>query len=193
MLLRTQLLKLLANGDCHSGEALGAALGVSRMAVWKHLKVLRASGVPIEIKRGKGYRLPDAIELLDRDGILDLVISFSSPTSTGWATCVRTGRGDGTFSEPLLIGDPGDLPSNHLVGDFNGDGRTDIAAVRAGGVEILLGLDAHQVDSTIEGDAHSGEECREPEARAQILIIELLDHGIGRSKHVGVVKVTSRL
>jgi BirA family biotin operon repressor/biotin-[acetyl-CoA-carboxylase] ligase len=34
---------------------------------------LRASGVPIEIKRGKGYRLPDAIELLDRDGILAAV------------------------------------------------------------------------------------------------------------------------
>jgi BirA family biotin operon repressor/biotin-[acetyl-CoA-carboxylase] ligase len=70
MLLRRRLLQLLSDGQFHSGEALGAALGVSRMAVWKHLKALRERGVDCEIIRGKGYRLPAAVELLDDAAIL---------------------------------------------------------------------------------------------------------------------------
>jgi BirA family biotin operon repressor/biotin-[acetyl-CoA-carboxylase] ligase len=65
MPLRHRLLKLLSDGEFHSGEALGAALGVSRMAVWKHLKTLRELGVGFEVVRGKGYRLPASVELLD--------------------------------------------------------------------------------------------------------------------------------
>jgi BirA family biotin operon repressor/biotin-[acetyl-CoA-carboxylase] ligase len=62
-----QLLQLLSDGEYHSGEALGQALGVSRMAVWKHVKALREAGVELEAVHGKGYRLPAAIELLDRE------------------------------------------------------------------------------------------------------------------------------
>jgi BirA family biotin operon repressor/biotin-[acetyl-CoA-carboxylase] ligase len=70
MQLRGQLLNRLADGEFHSGEALGAALGISRMAVWKHLRVLRELGIGLETVRGKGYRLPVSCELLDRDRIL---------------------------------------------------------------------------------------------------------------------------
>jgi len=69
MPLRHRLLNLLADGEFHSGEDLGAALGVSRMAVWKHLKTLRELGLNFEVVRGKGYCLPAYIELLDSDGI----------------------------------------------------------------------------------------------------------------------------
>ena len=69
MPLRSRLLKLLSDGKFHSGEDLGAALGVSRMAVWKHLKALRELGMDFEVVRGKGYRLPAYIELLDSDAI----------------------------------------------------------------------------------------------------------------------------
>jgi BirA family biotin operon repressor/biotin-[acetyl-CoA-carboxylase] ligase len=70
MHLRSQLLSRLADGQIHSGEALGSALGVSRMAVWKHLRALRELGVDFEVVRGKGYRLPASFELLDQDAIL---------------------------------------------------------------------------------------------------------------------------
>jgi BirA family transcriptional regulator, biotin operon repressor / biotin---[acetyl-CoA-carboxylase] ligase len=69
MPLRHRLLNLLADGKFHSGEALGAELGVSRMAVWKHLKTLRELGVDFEVVRARGYRLPASIELLDGDNI----------------------------------------------------------------------------------------------------------------------------
>jgi BirA family transcriptional regulator, biotin operon repressor / biotin---[acetyl-CoA-carboxylase] ligase len=64
---RRQLLQLLSDGEYHSGEALGQAIGVSRMAVWKHINALRETGVELQTLRGKGYRLPAAVELLDRD------------------------------------------------------------------------------------------------------------------------------
>jgi len=70
MEIRKHLLGLLSDGKFHSGEALGQALGVSRMAVWKHLKMLRERGISFEIVRGKGYRLPAPIELLDEQLIL---------------------------------------------------------------------------------------------------------------------------
>jgi BirA family biotin operon repressor/biotin-[acetyl-CoA-carboxylase] ligase len=70
MPLRRRLLNLLSDGEFHSGEALGASLGVSRMAVWKHLKSLREMGVNFTVVRGKGYCLPSSLELLDRDSIL---------------------------------------------------------------------------------------------------------------------------
>jgi BirA family biotin operon repressor/biotin-[acetyl-CoA-carboxylase] ligase len=70
MPLRRRLLNLLSDGEFHSGEALGASLGVSRMAVWKHLKSLREMGVDFTVVRGKGYCLPSSLELLDRDRIL---------------------------------------------------------------------------------------------------------------------------
>ena len=37
-----ELLKLLQDGRFHSGEALGAQLGISRSAIWKQLQGLEA-------------------------------------------------------------------------------------------------------------------------------------------------------
>ena len=65
MQIRKKLLKQLSDGNFHSGETLGDALGVTRMAVWKQLKALREMGMVFEVVRGKGYRLPAPIELLD--------------------------------------------------------------------------------------------------------------------------------
>lgn len=59
------ILALLADGQYHSGKDLGGLLGVSRTAVWKHLQKLEAYGVPLESVKGKGYRLPGGLELLD--------------------------------------------------------------------------------------------------------------------------------
>ncbi len=59
------LLALLADGEFHSGEELGEALGISRAAVWKQLQKLSAFGLEFESLKGKGYRLSGALELFD--------------------------------------------------------------------------------------------------------------------------------
>ncbi|WP_277963919.1 bifunctional biotin--[acetyl-CoA-carboxylase] ligase/biotin operon repressor BirA [Pseudomonas sp. RIT-To-2] len=64
------LLKLLKDGRFHSGQALGAALGVSRSAVWKQLQHLEAElNLPIHKVRGRGYQLATPLALLDADEI----------------------------------------------------------------------------------------------------------------------------
>lgn len=67
-----KLLKLLKDGQFHSGEALGAALGVSRSAVWKQLQHLEAElSLPVYKVRGRGYRLAAPLSLLDERAIQD--------------------------------------------------------------------------------------------------------------------------
>lgn len=63
------LLAILSDGGFHSGEELGTQLGVTRAAVWKQLKKLESLNIPLSSVKGKGYRLSDAIQLLDEDKI----------------------------------------------------------------------------------------------------------------------------
>ena len=67
------LLAILSDGNFHSGEDLGTQLGVTRAAVWKQLKKLESLNIPLSSVKGKGYRLSDAIELLDQAAILEKI------------------------------------------------------------------------------------------------------------------------
>ena len=64
------LVQLLADGRFHSGEEIGRQLGVSRSAVWKQLKKLSEYGLTVKSVKGRGYRLPHKLELLDRKTLL---------------------------------------------------------------------------------------------------------------------------
>ncbi|WP_047608736.1 bifunctional biotin--[acetyl-CoA-carboxylase] ligase/biotin operon repressor BirA [Rahnella aquatilis] len=65
-----QLISLLADGEFHSGEQLGTAMGMSRAAINKHIQTVRDWGVDIFTVPGKGYSLPSPIQLLDEEKIL---------------------------------------------------------------------------------------------------------------------------
>ncbi len=67
------LLAHLADGRFHSGESLGKALGVSRAAVWKKIRAIGALGLEVQAVNGKGYRLRQPLELLERDQILSVL------------------------------------------------------------------------------------------------------------------------
>lgn len=60
------LLTILSDGEFHSGEDLGARLGVSRTAVWKQVQKLVETGLPLETQKGCGYRIPGGLELLNQ-------------------------------------------------------------------------------------------------------------------------------
>lgn len=70
MTLAHILLMHLADGEFHSGPVLGQATGRSRSAVWKGIQALQNTGLEIYSVRGKGYRLAQPIELLNREHIL---------------------------------------------------------------------------------------------------------------------------
>jgi len=58
------VLDLLADGQWHSGVALGDALAVSRAAVWKQVRALRILGLTVVAERRRGYRLERPLDVL---------------------------------------------------------------------------------------------------------------------------------
>ena len=69
MTRRGDLLRLLADGELHSGEELAARLSISRAAVWKQMRQLGDWGIVWQATPGRGYRLAAPIELLDAAAI----------------------------------------------------------------------------------------------------------------------------
>ncbi|WP_158527383.1 biotin--[acetyl-CoA-carboxylase] ligase [Pelagibaculum spongiae] len=60
------LLTLLDDGKFHSGESLGAELGVSRAVIWKDIQFLLETGLLIDRVKGRGYRLKHSLQLLNQ-------------------------------------------------------------------------------------------------------------------------------
>ncbi|MCI0511029.1 BirA family biotin operon repressor/biotin-[acetyl-CoA-carboxylase] ligase [Chromohalobacter marismortui] len=65
------LIRLLSDGEYHSGEQLGERLGVSRTAIWKQLKKLEKMGLQLEAVKGQGYRLSEPLDLLSGPAIIE--------------------------------------------------------------------------------------------------------------------------
>jgi BirA family biotin operon repressor/biotin-[acetyl-CoA-carboxylase] ligase len=65
-----RVLQLLADGEVHSGEEIGEALGVSRTAVWKQLQKLSDLGLSLSTVKSRGYQLPGGLELLEHQKIV---------------------------------------------------------------------------------------------------------------------------
>ncbi len=67
---RQRLLAMLAEGTFYSGEQLAKKLKISRGGIWKLMNSLKALGVDIESVPRQGYRLPRAVDLLDKETIV---------------------------------------------------------------------------------------------------------------------------
>ena len=65
-----KILNILKDGQFHSGESLGEALGCSRTAVWKQLQKLESLGLSIESIKGTGYRVSGGFELFESELIV---------------------------------------------------------------------------------------------------------------------------
>ena len=63
------LLRILTDGRFHSGERLGRALGLSRAGVWNLIRRIEALGLRVFKVRGRGYRLAEALDLFELDGL----------------------------------------------------------------------------------------------------------------------------
>ena len=75
----------------------------------------------------------------NEDGILDLAIC----NETDGTVSILIGNGDGTFATQTTVSTGGSgSPIGLIVGDYNGDGHVDLAAVNASDVGILLGSGA---------------------------------------------------
>jgi BirA family transcriptional regulator, biotin operon repressor / biotin---[acetyl-CoA-carboxylase] ligase len=83
--MKAQILDILrSRNEVVSGEALSAALGVSRVSVWKHIRKLQALGYEICPTSG-GYRLLSAPDILfpwEYQGRTANILYFPEVTST---------------------------------------------------------------------------------------------------------------
>ena len=78
------------------------------------------------------------------DGRLDLIVSGQNLRPSGSSTLsVLLGNGDGTFQapRPFTVPTAGSATVDIVAGDFNGDGKLDLASInfRASDVSVLLG------------------------------------------------------
>ena len=65
-----ETLKILSDGDFHSGDEIGASLGISRAGVWKHIQKFDGMGVECLSVKGKGYKIPGGLDLLNKEKII---------------------------------------------------------------------------------------------------------------------------
>ena len=68
-----KIISILADGASHDGSSIGEKLGISRTAVWKTMKKLEAYDISFESQKGKGYRLLEPLQLLDKTKIKRLL------------------------------------------------------------------------------------------------------------------------
>lgn len=64
------ILRRLSDGRFHSGEALAKHFNVTRSTIWNALQEAETLGVSIFSVRGRGYRLPAPVQLLDRANVI---------------------------------------------------------------------------------------------------------------------------
>ena len=107
MMIGVDLLRCLADGEFHSGEALGMQLGITRAAVWRQVKSLKALGLQLDTVRGRGYRLPLGSELLRCDAIsssltddvrrsLDMHVTLQTDSTNDWVRRLPLQQGKST-------------------------------------------------------------------------------------------------
>jgi FG-GAP-like repeat len=108
--------------------------------------VVSGNGTSILFGKGNGtFKAPVTITTklwgaviaadLNGDGFLDLIMI---PQNSSSQITVLLNNGDGTFGTPLSYF-CGDSPTTLAVGDFNGDGKIDVAVTIKSFVSILLG------------------------------------------------------
>lgn len=72
-----QLVRTLSDGQFHSGEFLAVELGVSRTAIWKLVNKLQSWQIEVYAVRGKGYKIPGGLALIDNEQLSQLISNNS--------------------------------------------------------------------------------------------------------------------
>ncbi len=67
------ILRMLADGQFHSGQVLAQHYKVSRASIWNAILHAKSLGVNVFCVRGRGYKLPQAIDFIDKNNVLSAV------------------------------------------------------------------------------------------------------------------------
>ncbi len=111
------LLRTLADGGWHSGEALAQEAGITRAGLSKRLQKLMQWGLEIETQPGRGCHLVHPLELLDAD-----LIRGALPPALQGRLHVRVLAGTDSTNTQLLAGTGADDPQV-LLAEHQSAGR----------------------------------------------------------------------
>jgi len=133
-----RILELFRSGDGFvSGETLSRLLGVSRTAVWKHVKGLRASGYRIEAVPAKGYRLLASPKTLNR---LDITAGLATRRIGSQVSCLK--ETESTNSVAFRLAEEGAPEGTVVIADAQtaGKGRLGRIWLSPPGVNVYLSV-----------------------------------------------------
>ena len=120
------------DGDSHYGPSVSAMRTHTITPVIEN-GLQPATGYKVDVE-------PEVIVAGDfnGDGKIDLVTANYGSAGAG-SISVLMGNGDGTFRSAVNYADGEATPDSVVVGDFNGDGKADVAIVGNNGIYLLLG------------------------------------------------------
>ncbi len=72
-MIEQQIILILSDGKFHSGEDIAKQLQLSRTAIWKHISELKNHGIEVYSVKGRGYQIPNGLDLLDHDSVYSLL------------------------------------------------------------------------------------------------------------------------
>ncbi|UPU38030.1 biotin--[acetyl-CoA-carboxylase] ligase [Geomonas paludis] len=114
-----RIIELFRSGDgVVSGAALSRLLGVSRTAVWKHVKGLRASGYLIEAVPSKGYRLVSSPKVLTQ---LDLSAGLETKRVGSSIICLK--ETESTNKVAFTLAEEGAAEGTVVIADAQSAGK----------------------------------------------------------------------
>jgi BirA family transcriptional regulator, biotin operon repressor / biotin---[acetyl-CoA-carboxylase] ligase len=117
------LLRTLADGGWHSGEALAREAGITRAGLSKRLQKLMQWGLEIETQPGRGCRLLHPLELLDAD-----LVRGALPPGLRARIAIRVLAGTDSTNTQLMAangaGDPQALLAEHQSAGRGRHGRS---------------------------------------------------------------------
>ena len=133
-----RILELFRSGDgVVSGAALSRLLGVSRTAVWKHVKGLRANGYQIEAVPAKGYRLLSSPKILT-----ELDISAGLATSRIGSSLICLKETESTNAVAFRMAEEGAPEGTVVIADAQtaGKGRLGRVWLSPAGVNLYCSV-----------------------------------------------------
>jgi len=110
MQLDWRLARRLSGGEFASGQVLAREFGVSRSAIWSSVRSLEQKGLSVQAVRGRGYRLPAAVEWLTESAIRDAIPAEQRGDVAGLELLFETGS-----TNQRLMSAPPPRPGQALV------------------------------------------------------------------------------
>ncbi|NVJ64904.1 MAG: bifunctional biotin--[acetyl-CoA-carboxylase] ligase/biotin operon repressor BirA [Gammaproteobacteria bacterium] len=155
-----QVIRLLGDGDYHSGQKIADELGVSRAYVWKLIQQLQDYGLELESVSGKGYVWQSPSALINEESLRQTLAGFGLSLQLHLTTDSTNQRLKENFRDKCLVtaeyqtagrGRRGRNWQSPLATNlyFSYGWKTELPVQQLGGLSLLVGISIVQALETL--------------------------------------------